>query len=84
MSEMEFIPSPETTEPSDPVTQITPSVVKSASRWKPKGEEFFLDQEFAELVVELGEDGNGPVMFHVEDEEKDGVAGHTLTASILT
>jgi len=87
MDEMEFTPSPETTEPSEPespVTDITPKVVKEARRWKPLGEEFFLDEEFAQLVVELGEDGHGPVMFDLQPEEKDGVAGHVLVASILS
>ena len=84
MDEMEFTPSTETTEAEAPVTEVTsamPQVKKEARRWKPLGEEFFLDQEFAELVVELGEEGRGPVMFDIQDEEKDGVAGHALIAT---
>ncbi len=86
MSEMEFSPSPETTEPNEPVTEVTvpPVAQKEVRTWKPKNEEFFLDQDFAQLIVDLGEDSRGPVRFDVVDEERDGVAGHALVATVLS
>jgi len=77
----------EVEESADAVTKITsvepPAAPKIARAWKPKGEEFSLDQEFAQLVVDLGESIQGAVQFHLEDEERDGVAGHTLVAEVL-
>jgi hypothetical protein len=66
---------------SDEMVQPAPGEQPAApitSIWKPKGEEFYLDGDFSAIA---GERTISEMAWTVIEEERDGVAGHTLAGS---
>lgn len=46
--------------------------------WKAAGDEFYRDIDFKNIADALGADIDD-IVWHVTDEERDGVIGHTLS-----
>ena len=58
-----------------------PPPTASSSIWKPVPQEFFLE-EIQGLATAVGVSCPEQASFVMTDEEKDGIPGHTLTASV--
>lgn len=54
--------------------------MRTVRKWKPEGQEFTLDEDYAQLVVDLGEADMGTVEFDHVYEPLGDVPGHTLIA----
>lgn len=58
-----------------------PAAPAEARRFKPLPQEFFLEGDFDQMAAELGCEV-GELTWSMVDETVDGVAGHTLVATV--
>lgn len=58
-----------------------PAAPAEVRRFKPLPQEFFLEGDFDQMATELGRQV-GELTWSMVDETVDGVAGHTLVATV--